>query len=121
PPFLQFGDDLVGNVVVKIAASAALAGAVLSGHRDNLRDGRRRPLLQSSTRHGQLLPSSFSTGADIARRAGPVAGASVSKTSAWVSSRQYAELRAAALEAGLCDFGRDRNAGIKRVITTRAK
>lgn len=51
---LQLGDDLVGNVVVKVAARATVSGAaIVSGHRDELRDGRRKPLFQSSTRHGK--------------------------------------------------------------------
>ena len=51
---LQLGDDLVGDVVVKVAARATFREVTtLSGHRDDLRDGRRKPLLQPSTRHGK--------------------------------------------------------------------
>ena len=56
PAILEFGDDLVGDVVVKVAARATFREVTtLSGHRDDLRDGRRKPLLQPSTRHGKSV------------------------------------------------------------------
>ncbi len=61
PPSLQLGDDLAGDLVIEVrpVVAGARGGALdIAG----LRDGRRRPLLQPSTRHGEPGPHSHSTG-----------------------------------------------------------
>ena len=56
PAILEFGDDLVGDVVIEIGAvTGTTRGAIHSGHRDKLHDGRREPLSQPSTRHGRSV------------------------------------------------------------------
>src|SRR5690606_33072066 len=121
PSFLQLGDDLVGDIVIEITAGAASAGAVLSGHRDDLRDGRRRPLLQPSTRHGKpvrTLPLRGCCGG-IPRSKGGVGNAVPTRGKASPPNKPCTRYVAPSLQPGLA-AGRTPNGGAATSRYTRS-
>ena len=71
PAGLQLADDLAGDFVIEARPAMPERAAVLLDIAD-LRDGRRRPLLQPSTRHGNPVRTLTLKGA--LRGAGPAEG-----------------------------------------------